>query len=102
MQTNHLKFPIPSSPEYRTEPKLRIVLYRYRKENGFSEHPSFTIPTSAPLDSLTTHCHDEHGPRLCEELVTLDEEGFSLSREKVAEVDKLRTAEQASKAVVLK
>lgn len=74
---------------------------RHRNTNGHKDHPIFVAPASASLDILTTHCHDEHGARLCEELLKLDDEGIQASKERVVEVDKLRRAEAAGEVIVL-
>lgn len=79
----------------------RLSIHRYRKANGSREHPIRIFPDAASFETLTSHCRDIHGSRLCDELAGMDDEGIRQTRDRVAREDEFRRAEATGQIIVV-
>lgn len=76
--------------------------HRYRQANSDPEHPIYTISNLvATFETLKAHCQDVHGPKLCDNLAGMDEEGIRETRERVAIEDRARREEAATREVIV-
>lgn len=92
-------------PTYKRSRRLifmrRLSIHRYRKANGSREHPIRIFPDAASFETLTSHCRDIHGSRLCDELAGMDDEGIRQTRDRVAREDEFRRAEATGQIIVV-